>query len=205
MTGATLIVRKGNQFALCKVRCDGYDLPKAIPHINQHLANTPTLYCQEFLAYHIKDIVPTEAQFDAYNAAVAKYNEEVKNLTPTGDTLEDLMAMQDLQRACGVMDASSGMITWMSLLELTRQGRPFEFELDVPEGLSPWEIYRLAEDKADELMEALGEEFEDYLCSYADYIMLVDLDIPQAYQFNHSVVGDHDDRIETGKNENGTH
>lgn len=197
MTGATLIVRKGNQFALCKVRCDGYDLPEAIPHINQHAANTPALYCQAYLAYHVQDIVPTDEQIDKYNAAAEKYNEEIKKLPKTGDTLEDLFAAQDLQRTCGLTDAQGPMITWMSQLELTRQGRPFEFELEVPEGLSPWKIFRLAEDKAYELMEALGEEFDDYMCSYADYIMLVDMDVPQAYDFRHeSVVASHDDRIE---------
>lgn len=197
MTGATLIARKGNQFALCKVRCDGYDLPEAIPHINQHVANTPALYCQAYLAYHVQDIVPTDEQIDKYNAAAEKYNEEIKKLPKTGDMLDELFAAQDLQRTCGVIDAQAPMITWMAQLELTRQGRPFEFELDVPEGVSPWEIYRLAEDKADELMESLGDEFEDYLCSYADYTMLVDMDVPQAYNFRHeSVVASHDDRIE---------
>lgn len=197
MTGATLIVRKGNQFSLCKVRCDGYDLPKAIPHINQHLANTPALYCQAYLAYHLKDIVPTDEEFDAYNAAVERYNEEVEKLPKTGDSLDQLMEMQDLQRKCGVTDAGFALCNWMAQLQLNIEGKTFDFELDVPEGLSPYQIYRLAEDKADELMDALGDEFEDYLCSYADYTMLVDLDIPQAYQFRHeSVVDNHDDRIE---------
>lgn len=184
MTGATLIVRKGNQFSLCKVRCDGYDLLEAPRNINQHTANTPHLYAQAYLAYHLKDIVPTDEQFDAYNAAVAKYNDEVEKLPKTGDTLDQLMAMQDLQRECGVTDAGFAMCSWMAQLELNREGKTFDFELDVPEKLSPHEIYCLAEEKAEELMDALPE-FEEYMCSYEDYKMLVDLDIPQAYQFKH--------------------
>lgn len=59
MTGATLIVKQGNNFSLCKVRTDGGNMPKLVSKIDPSIHNTPELFSKQFMKSHMD-------QFDAF-------------------------------------------------------------------------------------------------------------------------------------------